>query len=268
MLATLKLGDGMCLILLSFNNHPRYWLVLAGNRDEFHDRPTASADFWEDDTNVLAGRDLKDGGTWLGITKTGRIAALTNFRDPSRRKENAPSRGHVVGDFLKDQEEPLKYIQRLKTTGYNYNDFSLFLGDRHQLYFISNRNGMWQSLTPGIYVLSNHLLNTPWPKVIRGREAFREVLSKKEELSSEGIFMVLNDRIQPDDTFLPDTGVGLEWERILAPVFITGPAYGTRSSVVLLIDFQDNVTFTERSYSNSDPSLFKEKTFEFKIERF
>ncbi len=255
----------MCLILLSFNSHSRYRLILAGNRDEFYDRPTASANFWEDEPNVLAGRDLKDGGTWLGITRTGRIAALTNFRDPSIRKVNAPSRGHVVSDFLKDREQPLKYFERLINTAENYNNFNLLFGDQNKIYFMSNRIGKIQSLTSGVYGLSNHYLNTPWPKVKRGQKTLSQLISEGNELSTEAIFSILGDRSCPNDRFLPDSGVGLECERILAPIFVTSPAYGTRSSSVLLIDFESNVTFTERSYHSPDPGVFEERKFEFMV---
>lgn len=255
----------MCLILFSFRHHSRYQLVMAANRDEFLDRPTASADFWEDDPNVLAGRDLKAGGTWLGITKTGRIAALTNFRNPSLRNDNAPSRGRLVSDFLKGSEKPLEYVQRLMITAHNYNHFNLLLGDLNQIYSISNLDETWHTLEPGIYGLSNHLLDTPWPKVTKGREELSQVLSAGKKPFVDRIFEILTDNQQPDDRFLPDTGVGLEWERILSPIFVTGPAYGTRSSVVLLIDIENNVYFVERTYHTSDRNLFEEKKFEFRL---
>jgi uncharacterized protein with NRDE domain len=255
----------MCLVLLSFKNHARYRLVLAGNRDEFYDRPTAPADFWDDDPNVLAGRDLREGGTWMGVTRTGKVAVLTNFRDPSHKKTDAPSRGQVVSDFLKSQETPLKYIQTSAPKAHNYNDFNLLLGDRNQIYFISNRDGTWRSLTAGIYGLSNHFLDTPWPKVARGRVAFRRTLSQQHEVASDAIFKILADTRQPDDRFLPDTGIGIEWERILAPIFVASSDYGTRSSVIFSLDYEDNAILTERSYNNSDPNEFSERKFEFKL---
>jgi uncharacterized protein with NRDE domain len=255
----------MCCVLLSFKNHPRYRLVLAGNRDEFYDRPTAPADFWEDYPNVLAGRDLKEGGTWMGVTRTGQVAVLTNFRDPSHKKNDAPSRGHVVSDFLKSREGPLKYIQTLAPKAHLFNDFNLLLGDRNQIYFISNRDGTWRSLPAGIYGLSNHLLDTPWPKVARGRIAFSRMLSQQHEFASDAVFKILADTRQPDDRFLPDTGIGIDWERILAPIFVAGSDYGTRSSVVLLFDYENNAILTERSYTNSDPNVFSERKFEFKL---
>ena len=255
----------MCLILLSFYSHSHCRLVLAANRDEFYDRPTAPADFWEDEPNVLAGRDLKHGGTWLGITKNGRIAALTNFRNPSNRKNSALSRGHLVSDFLKCRDKPLEYYQRLMTTAHNYNDFSLLFGNQDQIHFMSSQSGKFQSLTAGTYGLSNHLLDTPWPKVKMGRDSLRQLISKDDELWPEAIFEILTDKKRPDDEFLPDTGVGLEWERILAPIFITSSVYGTRLSTVLLIDLENKVTFIERSYHGHDPSQFTEKKFEFKL---
>jgi uncharacterized protein with NRDE domain len=255
----------MCLVLLSFKDHPRYRLVLAGNRDEFYDRPSGPADFWEDDPNVLAGRDLKEGGTWMGVTRTGRIAVITNFRDPSHKKTDAPSRGHVVSDFLKSRKKPLKYLQELTARAHIYNDFNLLLGDRNQIYFMSNRDTPWRCLSAGIYGLSNHLLDTPWPKVTRARDAFRRVLSQQHEFATDAIFKILADRRQPDDRFLPDTGIGIEWERILAPIFVASSDYGTRSSVILLLDYENNAILTERSYSGSDPNEFSERKFQFKV---
>ncbi|MGC8602873.1 MAG: NRDE family protein [Desulfomonilaceae bacterium] len=255
----------MCLILFSLNDHPHYQLVLAANRDEFYDRPTAAANFWEDHLSVLGGRDLKHGGTWLGISKTGRIAALTNFRNPSNRKSHALSRGQLVSDFLKYQFKPVEYYQILTATRHKYNDFSLLFGNPGQMYFMSSHFDKLQSLTPGIYGLSNHLLNTPWPKVKIGLDGLRQLLANNDKLRPDAIFEILTDRTRPDDKFLPDTGVGLEWERILAPVFITSSVYGTRSSTVLLIDLENNVNFTERIYHDHDPQDFTEQKFEFKL---
>ncbi len=255
----------MCLILLSYHSHSHYRLVMAANRDEFYDRPTAPADFWEDEPNVLAGRDLKYGGTWLGITKTGRLAALTNFRNPASRKNCALSRGHLVSDFLTCMDKPFKYYQALVTKANNYNDFSLLFGNQNQIHFMSSQSGQFLNLTAGTYGLSNHLLNTPWPKVKRGRDALRHIISNGGEICPEAIFEILTDQKCPDDELLPDTGLGLEWERILAPIFITSSVYGTRSSTVLLIDSENKVTFIERSYHDRDPGQSTEKKFDFQL---
>ena len=256
----------MCLILVSFNDHSRYHLIFAANRDEFYERPTASAHFWEDQPNILGGRDLKHGGTWLGVTKQGRIAALTNYRNPSNRKFDAPSRGRLVSDFLMELDDPADYGQRLMRTKNNYNDFNLLFGKRDQIFFVSSQSSDVQSLPQGTHGLSNHLLDTPWPKVKTGIKALRHLVSGSDDISHESIFRILTDTRRPDDKFLPDTGIGLEWERILAPIFITSPVYGTRSSTVVTIDFENNVSFLERSYVNQDPGVFTEKQFEFRLD--
>ncbi|MCI0401080.1 MAG: NRDE family protein [Gammaproteobacteria bacterium] len=238
----------MCLILFSYKSHPIYDLVLAANRDEFYDRPTAPASFWQDRPGVCAGRDLRHGGTWLGIDTRGRFAAISNYRDPESDRADAVSRGTVVSNFLLGSEEPLKFLRRLSHERCNYNDFNLILADRSRIWYYCNRNDKARPVSPGVYGLSNHLLDTPWPKVIDGKAALHKLLSKEKEVDPEKIFAILADRSIPDHDRLPNTGVGLEMERTLSPRFISSPHYGTRSSTVLLIDQCGNVTFIERSF--------------------
>jgi uncharacterized protein with NRDE domain len=254
----------MCLLLFSFKMHPRYSLVLAANRDEDYDRPSAPATFWQDAPNMLAGRDLREGGTWFGITKQGKIGALTNYRDPASVKEGAPSRGWLVGDFLRSREDPLTYLQKLSLRADQYNSFNLVVGNHSRLYCFSNRDGMFE-LSPGLYGLSNHLLDTPWPKVERGKEALRLLLSREQGPLPEEILGIFADRSVPEDKRLPDTGVGLEWERILSPIFISSPTYGTRSSTALMIDRKGHVTFVERIF-NAHPDPIMTAKFEFRID--
>ena len=252
----------MCLLLFSFKMHPRYPLVLAANRDEDYGRPSAPAAFWHDVPDVLAGRDLREGGTWFGITKKGRIAALTNYRDPASVRDDALSRGWLVSDFLRSREEPLTYLRNLTFQADKYNGFSLILGDLPCLYYFSNRDGMFE-LSPGLYGLSNHLLDTPWPKVKRGKEALESLLLREQKPLPEEVFNILTDRSIPDDESLPDTGVGLEWERILSPIFISSPTYGTRSSTVLMINRKGHVTFIEKIF-NAHTEPFMMVKFEFR----
>jgi uncharacterized protein with NRDE domain len=155
----------MCLILLSLKSHPTYKLIIAANRDEYYDRPTAQATFWEESPELLAGRDLRAGGTWLGITKKGRIAAITNYRDPASIKDHALSRGKLVSNFLLGEKSPVDYLERLDQKADEYNGFSLIVGEKDELYWYSNRGDRPLNLSPGIYGLSNHLLNTPWPQL-------------------------------------------------------------------------------------------------------
>jgi len=226
----------MCLILIAYRYHPRYPLLVAANRDEFHDRPTAPLGFWEDIPQIVAGRDLKEGGTWMGIDRTGRFAAITNYRDPSRVLLDAPSRGHLVSDFLRSAEPARVYLDRLASKASAYNGFNLVLGDAGGLFYYSNRGGELRALAPGLYGLSNHLLDTPWPKVQRGRSALRCVLDHGSDPTADALLHLLADRTPAPDTELPDTGVPLEWERWLSPIFIAAPGYGTRSSTVLVTD--------------------------------
>lgn len=255
----------MCLILLSYKQHPVYPLVFAANRDEFYDRPTATASFWQDRPALLAGRDLKEGGAWLGITRGGRMAALTNYRDPASLKLQAPSRGWLVRDYLCSRQNTETFLKNIEQQAQQYNGFSIIIGDPFNLYYYSNR-GQVTALTPGLYGLSNALLNTPWPKVERGKRRLSELLTQTDEPTPEALFSILADSARPADSQLPDTGVGLEWERILSPMFITSPVYGTRSSNLLLVDHRRCVRFIERSYNgNSEPWLTV--SFTFRIEK-
>jgi uncharacterized protein with NRDE domain len=214
---------------------------------------------------VLAGRDLRSGGTWFGITKQGRLAALTNYRDPAAVKPHAPSRGHLVRNYLLGSAEPREYLRSLQREGKRYNGFNLLLGDEERLYWCSNRGRGVQELTPGLHGLSNHLLDTPWPKVRRGKEAFERLLSAEDTPDPERLLEVLHDRTRADNGELPDTGVDTEWERVLSPMFIESPAYGTRSSTILLIDRGDRAIFMERTF-NGDPATEGTVKYEFGIE--
>ena len=251
----------MCLIILSYSNYPLYRLILAANRDEFYDRPTAPLGFWDETPHVLAGRDLKSGGTWLGVTKTGRICAITNFRDPAAQITDAPSRGHLVADFLKGSESPQKYLKKVKEAGIKYNGFNLLAGDESGIFFCSNRADKIVKLSPGLYGLSNNLLDTPWPKVAKGKRCMEKILSSNE-IDCESLFELLSDRNMPPDSDLPDTGVGIEWERILSPLFIKSDIYGTRSSSIVLIG-KENITFMERTYIKNGPDSMKHETRQF-----
>ncbi|MBE9523379.1 MAG: NRDE family protein [Proteobacteria bacterium] len=255
----------MCLLLMALNKYPDYQLVLLANRDEYYDRPTCPAAFWDEAPFLLAGKDLQGGGTWLGVTRKGRIAAVTNYRDPASVRESAPSRGRLVSNFLLGQEGPLEYLDKLDREAGKYNGFNLIIGGKDQLYWYSNRGDRVRALSPGICGLSNHLLDTPWPKVAKSKDALAHLLSEQEDPSLEELFRILTDHTIADDEHLPDTGVSLEWERILSPIFIVSPTYGTRSSTVLLIDVQDRVTFVEKTF-DSDLDHPKTATYEFTTE--
>jgi uncharacterized protein with NRDE domain len=255
----------MCLLLLAVRKHPDYKLILAANRDEYYDRPTAPAAFWNGAPHLLAGKDLRAGGTWLGITRQGRIAATTNYRDPASMMTKAPSRGRLVSGFLLGQESPERFLKGLVKQKDRYNGFNLIVGEKDQLYWFSNRGGGVHKLVPGLYGLSNRLLDTPWPKVTRSKEAMASLLSVKKNPPQDELFHMLGDRTIAHDEQLPDTGVGMEWERILSPIFITSPTYGTRSSTVILIDRNNCVTFTEKTF-NSDPEHAASVEYKFEIQ--
>jgi uncharacterized protein with NRDE domain len=255
----------MCLLLLALDAHPSFKLVLAANRDEFYDRPTAPPSFWEDAPYLLAGRDLAGGGTWLGITRHGRIAATTNYRDPSSFKKAAPSRGKLVTDFLLGKDSPSDFLESIRREAGRYNGFNLLVGERDHLLWTSNRSDRIVLLSPGIHGVSNRLLNTPWPKVVRGKALLADALRDHPSVSSDRLFALLQDRHQPRDEALPSTGVRLEWERVLAPIFIKSPDYGTRSSTLLFIDRNDHLTFMDWTF-NGSPEPVSTAKFEFDLE--
>jgi uncharacterized protein with NRDE domain len=191
------------------------------------------------------------------------MAALTNYRDPASVNVRAPSRGWLVRDYLRGCEDEETFLKKLEKQADRYNGFSVILGNPSRLYYFSNRNGTI-ALTPGLYGLSNALLNTPWPKVERGRQKLGALLAKTGDPSAEDLFSVLKDSTRPEDGRLPDTGIGLEWERILSSMFITSPGYGTRSSSLLLMNQKRQVTFIERTYERgSEPG--ETVKFEFTI---
>jgi uncharacterized protein with NRDE domain len=237
----------MCLIFVAYENHPRYPLVVAANRDEFYRRPTAPAGFWPEHPALLAGRDLEGGGTWLGISRSGRFAAVTNYREPGKARVDAPSRGHLVSAFLLREDTPMQYLKRVSAHGADYNGFNLLAGDRSGFCWYSNRADGPRELSPGVYALSNHLLDTSWPKVARGRAGFQSILAG-ETLDEDGLLELLADRTTALEEDLPDTGVGPDLERVLSPIFISSERYGTRSSTVLCLDDEGRASFVERSY--------------------
>ncbi len=234
----------MCLIVFAWRTHPRHRLILAANRDEYFGRPTAPAAFWDDHPGVLAGRDLEAGGTWLGITPQGRFAALTNYRNPADQKTGAPSRGALVSDFLTGEATPGKYLEEIEKRARDYNGFSLLVGDAASLYFFSNRGGHAARVEPGVHGLSNHLLDTPWPKVEKGKAAFSALLAKP--FDAEAALHLLDDTQRASDELLPSTGVSLELEERLSAIRIPAVGgYGTRCSTVLSFAEDGKVEFHE-----------------------
>ncbi len=239
----------MCLLVMAYRVHPIYQFIVAANRDEFFRRPTAAADFWNDNPDVLAGRDLEQGGTWMGVTRAGRFAALTNVRDPKSLRPAAKSRGLIVSDFLLENIAPTAFLDELKESSSQYNGFNLIVGDGDEFCYFNSVTAQSEALSPGIYGLSNHRLDTPWPKVTHSKASVETALGKHGETLEADLFAVLSNRARADDAMLPDTGVGLEKERWLSPVFISGQEYGTRCSTVLMIGASQTL-FVERTFNN------------------
>ena len=239
----------MCIVLFSYKTVPGYRLVAAANRDEFYARPTAPLSLWDGEAGIVAGRDLQAGGTWLGVNGEGRFCALTNYRESLSVEGTFSSRGEIVEKFLTGKTTVTAFSRWLQVEGTDrYHGFSLLYADEQALYYCSNRDGENLRLAPGIYGLSNGRLNNAWPKVERGKKLLQQTLDR-EKFSMEDLFTILLDDHQPEDAELPDTGVGIEWERLLGPIFIRGETYGTRSSAVILIDYKGNISLAERSYS-------------------
>ncbi|WP_325058503.1 NRDE family protein [Lentibacillus cibarius] len=255
--------NSMCLINFHLGNHPDYKLIIAANRDEFYKRPTAPAGFWEDHPQILAGRDLEGMGTWLGVTKNGRIAALTNYRDPNEKRQNKKSRGHIVRNFLASSTPTPDFLEQLRRENKSYAGFNLLAGTPDQLFYYNNIRDDFHPVTAGTHALSNAFLNTPWPKTIKGRSELEHYINNTPSLSPDTLFSMLSDAEEAGDEQLPDTGVGLELERKLSPLFIQTPKYGTRSSTVLLVDKENHVTFVERTYNQG--IFANERRFTFQI---
>ncbi len=233
----------MCLIVVGWRVHPDYPLIVAANRDEFYARPSAFADFWTDTPEVIGGRDLEAGGTWLGIARTGRFAAVTNVREPGVGK-GLHSRGKLTQAFLAGQQTASDYARQLEMR--DFSGFNLLLGDSQSLWYCSNRGAEPQELAPGIYGMSNHLLDSPWPKLVTARLGFAQAIAKLPDRGP--LFDVLADDEIVPDTELPSTGVPLEWERRLSAIFVRSEDYGTRASTVLTLAGDGQITFEERSF--------------------
>lgn len=251
----------MCLIGLRFLPNSERPIILAVNRDEWRARPTQPAHWWADQAGVFAGRDLQAGGTWLGIHRRGRLAALTNVREPNPRSPDAPSRGFLVSRYLVHDGDRLTYQRALGQDAGRYAGFNLLIFERVKglwsASWLSNRSDhspAGHTLEPGCHVLSNHLLNTPWPKATRLRGRMESILQSDSDPIDELFGALADDEIPPDDE-LPDTGIGLERERSLGAAFIGGEAYGTRSSTVIQVSAGGQVAVRERTWSWLDGKL-------------
>ncbi len=251
----------MCLILFAINQHPEFPLILIANRDEYHARPSKPLHWWSTTPQLLGGQDLESCGSWLALNRQGKLAAITNFREAGANQLQRPSRGHLVRDYLLGAHN--NWHPWLEQNAQSYNGFNLLYGRWDQLCWRSNRYPATRRLEPAIYGLSNHLLDTPWPKVERGKQLLQQSIHQ-QNLSLDNLLAILQNDQPVKQNQLPDTGIGLQWEQRLAPIFIRSEHYGTRASTVLLVDRQHHIQVKERSWNQN--GSFSDRYQQFDIE--
>lgn len=245
----------MCLIVFGYRVFPGYELVLLANRDEFLDRPTEPMHWWENDAGILAGKDLRGGGTWMGLNPRGEWAVLTNHRDPSRERHGAPSRGQLITDFLTAPKDPESYLQQLQPAADAYNGFNLLTAGPQGIWYFGNRDpesGV-KPVAPGWHGLSNALLNTPWPKVVKTRQRLQGFQGMDPRAQREALFDMMYDAEVAPDPELPATGVPPELEKALSAPLIRLPQYATRSTTLMLVDEHGRVEIEERPAGSREP---------------
>ena len=246
----------MCLAVVALDVHADWPLIVIANRDEFHARPSAAMQPWHETPCLLAGRDLQAGGTWLGITTAGTFGLLTNVRDPANLKSDAPSRGVLVENFLKDSLKPNTYLTGLEPNAANYNGFNLIVGNLEGLWHASNYQLPFSSkLTAGVHGLSNALLDTDWPKTTRVVSRVRAYLASTDEMSPASLSAIMHDRCVAPDQDLPQTGLPLERERLLSSPFIVSPTYGTRCTTIVLRDRHGRYWTQEETFDQQGMSV-------------
>jgi uncharacterized protein with NRDE domain len=239
----------MCLCLFAIDQHDEFPFILLANRDEFRKRPSEKAGFWKDHPQILAGRDLQQMGTWLGVNKSGKIAFLTNYRDPKYFNRLGPSRGALVAEFLKEEHESRSYLESIENVD-DYNGFNLVTGTVNDLHYFSNVENEIKPIEAGIHGLSNAFLNTSWPKVDEGKAQLLAAL-KSNNLENRELFSILRDDHIADSNQLPNTGVGEELEKMLSPRFINSVEYGTVCSTVIKVNRRGVIHFEERSFDTA-----------------
>lgn len=238
----------MCLLVAAFDWHPDFRLVLIGHRDEFHARPSAPLGWWDEPAPLLAGRDLQAGGTWLGVGRDGRAGVVTNFRGPGSLRPDGPSRGGLVPAFLAGRLPASGFAEAVLADAARYSGFNLLLFDASGLTYLANRPAPEQLALPaGLYALANDRLDVPWPKVVTARERVADVLGSRR-FAIDALFRALKDRTLAADDELPDTGIGLDRERLVSAPFIVDPDYGTRCATVVLVGRDGTIQVEERRY--------------------
>ena len=249
--------------MLAWRMHPRYRLIVAANRDEYHERPTAALGKWPEPAGILAGRDLRAGGAWLGLDRKRRFGAVTNFRELQRPRRSAPSRGNLLPAFLAQPDEPEAFLTNLETDAPGYSGFNLLIADAHQLWYASNRLDRFaRTLPAGVYGLSNEYLDTPWPKLRRMRARFDEWLASPSPADPVAELLALLADREPATDGPPLPGLTAEWEKTLSAPFVVHPAYGTRCSTVLLLEAAGTAVMAERRF---DPAGAQSGETEFRL---
>lgn len=251
----------MCLVVIGWQQHSDYPLIVAGNRDEFHARPTQEAHWWPDDPDIVGGRDLQAGGTWLALHRGGRFATVTNFRDAQQTSAKFRSRGHLVADFLRGTKAPLEYLNAID--GPAYAGFNLLVGDGQTLAYLSNRGATALELSPGVYGLSNALLDSPWHKIVRSKSKL-EKLIRDNQVNETQLFRLLGDRVKAPAGEIESDGLPFAMAHAISAPFIVLPDYGTRSSSVVILDAAGGWRLVERRFDasgkNTGESAFAVRT--------
>lgn len=249
----------MCLLLISYKQFDNFPLIIAANRDEYFDRPSQAAHFWKDNPLILAGRDLKYGGSWLGVNRKGRFAAVTNFREPPKKIAGVRSRGILVSEYLMTDIKAEAYLKDLLDRLEQFDGFNLLVGDRNALYFLGSLEKQIRTLDTGVYGISNGIFNCAWPKVIQGKDKLIKIMNISGQPDETSLFELLADDTIPSDDDLPDTGIGLEWEQKLGSIFVKADPFGTRCSTLLSINLDGQVRFSERNFDNVGNDLGTER---------
>jgi uncharacterized protein with NRDE domain len=245
----------MCLIIFAYQSDPRFPLVVAANRDEIFVRPTDQSTLWTDGESgqqILSGRDKQAGGTWLGITQSGRFAAVTNIRDPYQTEHRTRSRGNLTREYLTGNDSPQQYCKRLTESYDQFAGYNLLVGDNNSLFYVNNHEEKVWEVEPGVHGLSNGFLNSSWPKVDKGKTRLQVLMQQPERLTTDALLAMMSDRSQAQDADLPDTGVGIEIERKLSSAFILNPTreYGTLCSTALIVDQRGATRFSEQNFDS------------------
>ena len=243
----------MCYILLAISQSKKYPFILAANRDEFYQRASSQLAFWQDKPHVAGGRDLEQSGTWMAVTKSGRFAAITNFREAATSKQPLRSRGLLINDFLDTDIQIEQFSATLVNSQDSYSGYNLIYGNLPgDLFYYSNRRD--QSPVPlpdGMYALSNHLLDTPWPKVVLGKQAFESIVGNHTGMIEPALLQLLGDQTTASSDDLPKTGIDSKFEKLLSSIYIESENYGTRCSSVITVNQLGQLSFTELTHDKN-----------------